>query len=291
MQPRWCIALLAAMLCGAANAAPPVNVAVPSFDQPFGQPMMLPSYWYPAAGTAKAPAPALLLLHGCGGPYSNPRAGSKLLSQRMREYAAMFNAAGIHVLVTDSLTPRGEVELCTTRPEDRSMSQMQRRRDALGALSWLAAQTEVDAKRIGIVGWSHGGSAVLASTNLRHVEVQVSTARPSLAVAFYPGCSAEARRGYEAVAPLLLLIGDADDWTPPGPCRDLARSAGGAGVELVGYPGAVHGFDGSGKVRLREDVPGGVNPGKGVHVGGDPAARADAQARLMRFVKRRWKLP
>ena len=44
------------------------------------------------------------------------------------------------------------------------------------------------------------------------------------------------------------------------------------------YPGAHHGFDGpSSQPRLRLDVPNGVNPGRGVTVATDPAARDDAQ--------------
>jgi hypothetical protein len=36
-----------------------------------------------------------------------------------------------------------------------------------------------------------------------------------------------------------------------------------------------------GALRVRKDVPNGVNPGQGVHVGPNPAARRDAYARLL----------
>ena len=67
------------------------------------------------------------------------------------------------------------------------------------------------------------------------------------AVAFYPGCIAlsQAKDAYHPYAPLLILIGEADDWTPAAPCVELAAKtkAGGDPVEIVTYPGAHHGFD------------------------------------------------
>ena len=73
-------------------------------------------------------------------------------------------------------------------------------------------RAEVDAQRAGLLGWSHlAPSNVLAATNAAHPEVAASTARPAFAVAFYPGCDEELRRGYRPTAPLLMLLGDADD--------------------------------------------------------------------------------
>jgi hypothetical protein len=49
----------------------------------------------------------------------------------------------------------------------------------------------IDPARLGLIGWSNGGSNVLAATNTRHPEVVALQVRASLAVAFYPGCEAE----------------------------------------------------------------------------------------------------
>jgi dienelactone hydrolase len=87
------------------------------------------------------------------------------------------------------------------------------------------------------------------------------------------------------VAPLLLLLGEADDWTPIAPCQALAARGDGAPIEMHVYPGAYHGFDGRGPVRLRNDVPGGARPGAGVHVGGDAAARDASLAALRAWLK------
>jgi dienelactone hydrolase len=272
---------LACALPQSARAAEPQRVEVNSLDQAQGQAVRLPGFWF-AAVSSNASAPAMLLLHGCGGPYG--RDGQ--LGQRMREYAALLTAAGVHVLVTDSFTPRGEREICTQKVGTRQVTQLNRRRDALGALKWLAQQPGVNPSRIGVLGWSNGGSNVLAATNLAHPEVRQAGVRPALSVAFYPGCEDEQRRGYRPAAPLLMLLGGADDWTPPGPCEALAAASAEPKPEVVVYPGVFHGFDGTGPVQLLRNVPNGVNPGQGVHMGGDTEARAASRARLLDVVQR-----
>lgn len=269
------------LLALAAPAGAEERVSFPSLDGAANAPVVLTAVWFPAAhASAIAPAPTVALFHGCGGAFD--RRGQ--LSRRLQEYAALFNRAGYSALVVDSLGPRYEVELCTQRTGSRRVTQSNRRLDALGAVAYLADRADVDPRRIGLVGWSNGGSTVLAATNLRHRDVAAALVQPAFAVAFYPGCEAELRRGYEAVAPLLMLVGQSDDWTAPGPCRALAREAKGVPPEIEGYAGAYHGFDSDVPVRLRKDVPGGVNPGQGVHVGGNAAAWRASQARLLKFI-------
>ena len=273
---------LVAALAACARVGAEERVSFPSLDGGGSAPVVLTALWFPVAtASAGAPAPAVALFHGCGGAFD--RRGQ--LAKRMQEYSALFNRAGYSALVVDSLGPRYEVELCTQRPGSRRVTQSNRRLDALGAIAYLAERPDVDPRRIGIVGWSNGGSTVLAATNLRHRDVATAQVQPAFAVAFYPGCEADLRRGYEAAAPLLMLVGQADDWTAPGPCRALARDAGGEPKpDIEVYAGAYHGFDSDQPVRLRKDVPGGVNPGQGVHVGGNPAAWRASQARLLKFI-------
>lgn len=280
---RAAFGLLPALWLCIASAASQ-NAQVPSLDAPGGVAQQLPSYWFPAA--VAGPAPAVVALHGCGGLLD--RQGR--LALRYVEMAAQLNRLGIHMLATDSLTPRGERELCTQAVGTRKLTQMQRRRDALGALQWLATQPGVDAARLGLLGWSNGGSTVLAASNLRHVEVAAARVRPSLAIAYYPGCEAELARGYQGAAPLLMLLGEADDWTPAAPCKALAAGAALGAVQLESYPGAYHGFDGQAPPRLRRDVPGGTRPGQGVHVGGQAQAREAAALRLESFLRDHWSL-
>ncbi|HEX6706646.1 MAG TPA: dienelactone hydrolase family protein [Albitalea sp.] len=270
-------AVALALLAGAARAQ--VSVSIPSADLSRGPGLMLKAFWFPAP--ASAPAPAVVLLHGCGGPYDT----RGVLDRRMRDYATLLNEAGLHALVVDSLTPRGEKQICTQRVRSRLITQAHRRIDALSSLEWLAARPDVDAARMGLLGWSNGGSTVLAATNETHPEVVQANVKPAFAVAFYPGCETELRRGYETQTRLLLLLGEADDWTAAAPCKRLAAQAKGRAPEVESYAGAYHGFDSTAPVRLRTDVPNGVSPGKGVHVGGQPQARAASRDRLLKFLE------
>jgi dienelactone hydrolase len=274
---RALAALCAAFVSAVASAQ--TIVEVPSLELQDGQAVRLPSHRFDPAGVA-GPRPAVILLHGCGGPLD----GKGRLGARMVEYARLLNAEGWIALVPDSLTPRGEKELCTQRTGERRTTQANRRLDALGALQWLAAQPGVDGERLALVGWSNGGSTVLAATNRLHKDVARAPVKPRAAVAFYPGCEAERARRYAATAPTLMLVGEADDWTPAAPCVELAAGPA-SGLKLVAYPGAYHGFDGMAPLRVRKDVPNGVQPGRGVTVGGDPAAREAARAEMLAFLR------
>jgi dienelactone hydrolase len=279
-----------ALAFGAGPTAAQTAATVPSLDAPRGTPLLLTAQWFPVTPPPGRAAPAMVLLHGCGGPYARNLGDGPLrrLGERERWTAERLNALGIHVLVLDSLTARGETELCTQRIGTRAVTQAQRRRDALGALKWLSGQSGVDAARLGVLGWSNGGSTVLAATNGRRPEVRQAVARASLAVAFYPGCETDRQSGYEATASLLLLVGSEDDWTPAAPCQALAAESGGAPIELAVFEGAHHGFDGAAAVRLRRDVPNGANPGQGVHAGGHPPSREAARERLVAFIRAHW---
>lgn len=296
-------ALWAMALCWAIAAVPvnaePQRVMVPSHDRDAnGQPVMLIGHWSPAparqgaAGDTDAPARAsgaMLLLHGCSGPYE----ASGGLAARMRSYTEWLLQRGWSVLVLDSLTTRGERELCTQRLGTRKVTQANRRLDAWGGLSWLAAQPGVDAGRLGLLGWSNGGSTVLAAIETdRLARRPEGVPLPAFAVAYYPGCVEALQGGRKSAVPLLMQLGQDDDWTPAQPCLDWAArvNAGLAQQPLVDvalYPGAVHGFDGEAPVRLRRDVPNGVNRGQGVHVGGDPRAREASLQRLDQWLASR----
>jgi dienelactone hydrolase len=279
-QFLWRIAAALATACLAVPASAQMAVSIPSSDLSRGPGLMLKGFWFQVESTA--PAPAVVMLHGCGGPYDK----KGVLSQRMLDYARLINKAGMHALVVDSLTPRGETQICTQKVGKRLITQANRRLDALSSLEWLAARSDVDATKLGLLGWSNGGSTVLAATNERHKEVAAAAVKPTFAIAFYPGCEADLRRGYETTTRLLMMVGESDDWTPAEPCRKLAAAAAGHGQppEFEAYPGAFHGFDSTAPVRVRTDVPNGVHPGKGVTVGGNPEALKLSRERFVRFL-------
>ena len=290
---RWSVCLSAAWCLATAMPSQAAEWRVLPAGDPTQADLMLRAWWSEATPDPMAsPAPAkegattrhpvVVLLHGCGGMLDKD--GQPTV--RMKTYAKLLNAQGWHTLAVDSLTPRGETELCTQRSGTRLVTMTQRRADALAALQWLATQPGVDPQRLALLGWSNGGSALLASTNLQQPDVVKARAQLTqmggslkLAVAFYPGCAAEARRGYQPWSPTLLLLGLADDWTPARQCLPLGKSP---QVHIQTWEGANHGFDGTGPVVHRKDVPNGAHPGEGVHVGGHPVAREEARAALLK---------
>ena len=231
-----------------------------------------------------AAAPAVVLLHGCAGPYDS----RGRLNERLRTAAARLNALGVGALVVDSLMPRGEKELCTQgrHPRDDAGAAPARRPRRAAVAGGAARRRRGAARAHRLVERRDDGS--------REHEPQAcrgrgERAQPALAIALYPGCDAELKRGYEAAAPLLLLVGEADDWTPAAPCKALAQQAGGPPAQIEVYPGAYHGFDVAGRCAGAPTCRT-ASPGQGVHVGGDPAARAASVLRIDAFVRERFGL-
>jgi dienelactone hydrolase len=159
-----------------------------------------------------------------------------------------------------------------------------RSRDVYEAAKYLATLPAIDSTRLGAIGWSHGGWTVLRSALIEDLYPDV---RLRALVAFYPYCGDVA--SYRARPPLLILHGEADDWTPVELCRYLVDNAkaAGADVALVSYPGAHHGFDAANIARptLVADARG----GRGATVAYDPAAHSDAEKRLREFLRRHLK--
>jgi dienelactone hydrolase len=86
-----------------------------------------------------------------------------------------------------------------------------------------------------LLGWSNGGSTVLYSVEPKHAPEGQQDFKK--AIAFYPGCRVPLETAkWSTRIPLLILIGEADDWTAAAPCHDLATSAQAAGkaVEIIG---------------------------------------------------------
>jgi dienelactone hydrolase len=265
-------------------------------DPATGAPVRITGLLFRPKGAIDARRPAVIALHGCGGMYSTLPSRRDRLSLRHQAMADLLTGEGYLVLFPDSFRSRAQEEICTIEARQRTINQGHRLRDAQGALAYLQARADVAPDRIAVLGWSHGGSAVLATQNAKSPPVarwQDRSGSPPYfraGVAFYPGCIdyVRARTGYAAVAPLTLFVGAADDWTAPQPCIDLAQRliAGGEPVTITVYPDTYHGFDGPvSQGRLHLDMPNGVNPGGGVTVAPNPAARDDAYAKLKRFLR------
>lgn len=291
---RGALALLVGLSAPAAQAQAPEMVKVPSLDTGPGQtPLQLDGYWYAAQADGKPAAPAVLMLHGCAGALT----ASGKPSQRFEAMAQHLTRQGYGVLLLDSFTARGTRAICGTPLAKRTIDMAHRVRDAHGAWRYLAKRPDVQANRIGLLGFSHGAMTVLNTVDRHFPDSPRSGASmeaPTFAgaVAFYPGCVNVVRRkpAFSTAVPLLILMGEKDDWTFPDYCQTLTRRAREAGqpVSLVLYPDAYHGFDMTTPVRVRKDVIRGRNP-EGVHVGGNAQARQDAYRQVDAFFERVFK--
>jgi dienelactone hydrolase len=293
------VALLCSCLALPAHARRMEAVTFPSLDRDAnGNALELPAMLLLPPGSAPdAGRPAIIALHGCGGMYSRRAGHERQLAERMALRADPLLRDGYAVLFVDSFGPRGLREVCTIRSGERTVKAATRRLDALGALAWLASRKDVARDRIALIGWSHGGSTVLQAIDTGDRAVAAFEGRAQApffraAVAFYPGCASPLAAGerYRPGAPTRIYIGALDDWTPAATCVVLGRTMAARDEDLLvtTYADSYHAFDSpTGKIVLRRDVPNGVHPGQGVHVGPNPVARAAANASVRAFLRER----
>ena len=232
------------------------------------------------------PFPAVVMLHDCSG--LGPRS-----SGAPRRWARELVGRGYVVAIPDSFSTRGfPGGVCTDpSPERVQVGPFRRVRDAYETLDHLRTLPYVDGGRVGVMGGSHGGSTTLATLAANSNAVS-QRARPGFTagVALYPGCAIGNPRfnvSYRPAAPLLILAGELDDWTPAQPCRELAAARAGGKVTLKVYPGAHHSFDNSSPLRYvptRNNVnaPG----GRGATTGGNPEAWAESIREATAFFAR-----
>lgn len=87
-----------------------------------------------------------------------------------------------------------------------------------------------------------GGYSTLYAVD-RGMVAHYFTERFRVAVAYYPACSVVQLPTF--TAPVLIMIGEADDWTPADRCREMVAHVGpdSAPITLHVYPDVHHGFD------------------------------------------------
>ncbi|MFO1147665.1 MAG: dienelactone hydrolase family protein [Alsobacter sp.] len=266
----------------------PGRAAEPERVRVTGGSTTLPGLMYKPAGTG--PFPAVVALHGCGGLFD--KAGKP--DARTEDWGNRLAGQGFVVLFPDSFGPRGVSNQCRTR-ERVARSSRERRADAHAARRWLQHQGFVKPEAINLMGWSNGGSSVLYAVRKERLSrpgrgVRVIGPDFARAVAFYPGCRVPADKGrFQSRMPLMILIGEADDWTPARYCQALATQTKGSPfpVTFVGYPGAYHDFDWPDRpVTVLKGLAFAAGGGGEAHSGTDAAARADAIEKATAFLAR-----
>lgn len=240
------------LLLGTARLASAQPASVSQFSLKNEQGLDIPTVFARPAGPG--PFPAVVMLHGCSGIYSdsNPAKGYASL---YIAWATRLLGAGYAVLATDSFTPRGGPQNQCGNGSGGVSEVDDRPSDARAAYSYLASHSDIRSDRIGLLGWSHGGSTTLATMSDDRAERQFK-----VAVAYYPGCGLYNAFGgiststWKPYAPTFMLAGGVDPLYTGGYCNkrvDRAHARGasmasGNAVEILVYTGAQHSFDEAG---------------------------------------------
>jgi dienelactone hydrolase len=170
--------------------------------------------------------PTVVIMHGCGGPPGHS------------EWVKRLNEWGYATYYIDSFTPRNLKRVCA----EQQFKGYERVGDAYAALAHLRTRPDVKADKVGLIGFSHGGSAT-AYTVRAHNAAKANMPPFAAAVAYYGGCRNET---FQIATDLLILIGEADDWANVKACPRMMQRQDRPTKDrltVVVYPRTYHDFD------------------------------------------------
>ena len=155
-----------------------------------------------------------------------------------------MNAMGLVTVQADHFAPRRQT---STVGDQTNVSGAAMAGDALRLLVALAAHPRIDPERIGIMGSSKGGGVAIYTAWNRLRRRLAGDRRFAVHIPLYPTCVYWEDKDLSR-QPMLVMLGEKDNWTGVRHCRESARelqAAGHDGIEVKVYPGAYHGFDSS----------------------------------------------
>jgi carboxymethylenebutenolidase len=243
-----CLALLV-ILPALAQTAQPRTVNFLSAD---GKTDLI-GYLFAPTGRPKT-APAVVLMHGRSGVYSALAKGkysSVTINKQIRDWAQLWSAQGYWALVVDSFGPRGMpggFSATADRSRPAALSDVTvRPLDAYGALRYLRASSRVRGDRIGIEGWSGGGSTVLAAMSPQFLPAGDAGKGFRAGLAFYPACGllGHGKTPYLPYAPVRIFMSTRDQDAAAGTCQKLvaASKAAGGDIAISMFEDEAHGLE------------------------------------------------
>lgn len=267
---RWYALLLALLLGGCLRYGETLRPATPPHVPAIQAKILRPE----GAG----PFPAVIVLHGCAGPLPNGEA-----------WGAMFRDAGFLAAIPDQHGPRGVGSTC--EGPSPLIGSATRLRDTYDLMRLLGARPDVRADRIFLMGLSFGHYVTVAAMtenwDMMTLPGETPPPRPRAGVAVYGICSGLPQRTH---GPLLLVLPELDDWTPPEDCQRWVRTGWQRGPvpRILVLPGAYHDFDrpeaGPRRFVLRLYNP--SSPaGYGATLAYDAEAHALARREILAFVQ------
>lgn len=183
----------------------------------------------------KGPFPVVILLHPCGGL-------DAVVLMTLQGHSRELLGRGFATLILDSYGSRNLTggKMCSNRLYRSDIRYGIRRDDAFNAMTALQRHANISKENIFLLGLSDGGSAALVSAKGGPVDHFRAIA------SYYPDCGKLLGGvGYVYKSPIIVFVGEKDDWTPPAECIK-SKSPGvvtGAEFEVISYPNAYHGFD------------------------------------------------
>jgi dienelactone hydrolase len=209
--------------------------------------------------------PAVLAVPGCSGvslePPDTDRGGGSptdsLFRRHYPEVAAELADSGYVVALLDYLGAEGVVNACRGEVPISRVGEYAR-----AAFDVLRSHPQVDQSRMYVVGWSLGGSAVLAALAAGFDQALVA----GIAL-LYPGC--QAASAWPGDVRVHLFAGGTDDITLASECEAFVTELDRPSVRLTVYRHARHGFD-------VPAAPSVIGTGRGTTVGYDPDAAVAA---------------
>jgi dienelactone hydrolase len=244
-----------------------VTMTKVSFTNSTGQ--ALTGFYFENSGVPQRNA-AVVMMHGCAGVWSNgvistdAQPAINKLAQINGRWGRDLANRGYKVLLVDSFTSRSLTNECNNGTAGLNEA-VERPKDALAGRAWLLANASIAADRVALMGWSNGGSAVMATMDTSNRGT--GSFRPfAEAFSFYPGCRLINEFGGDAstltkttwlpYAPITIHHGSMDplyrtDANTPSFCDNRvtkaqqlgASTTGGNAVSMVIYEGARHSFD------------------------------------------------
>ena len=194
--------------------------------------------------------PAVVILHNSGGYKAHTQS----------RYVKMLNEMGIATFSLDSFGPR---HVKNTVPDESVVTEQMMLADAYAALSLLRNDPRIIPDKIGILGFSKGAIASFYAAMDPIGEwygIQPGKGFTSHA-GFYPFCGIQLEEGRMNGAPVLLMLGEKDDYTPAHLCTDLVEKLDlkSDAVDVRIYADSYHLFDRSSSVKHSDRY---LNPSK-----------------------------
>lgn len=168
-------------------------------------------------------------------------AGSMGWRKHHLDYLKMYQEQGFATFQLNSFKSRGITSTVGSQDEVTIAAVIL---DAYRALEKLSKHPKINKDKVAITGWSLGGGVTLFAGWMplkKAITNQVSFAAH---LAFYPPCFINPENLSFTKAPIHILIGEADNWTPAKPCVNLVEKLSEkTNINITTYPNAHHGFD------------------------------------------------